>query len=298
MDSESSADLGLPISPGRLEDIFYGFFVSTILFGICISQAWTYINNNSDSWAIRVWVAALLIGNLAHTIIVLQVSHYYLIPHSGIAMILASPKILLATEWMLSGVIQIGAQLYFARAIYLFRRTIWLPAVIVFLCAASLVTTSYGIAHPVVDNWALPPLGVRVEILAFHAAAVFVDIATTVGMWNMFSPKNYLALRTRTVAEKLIIYAAARGLLLALAQVMHLISVVMKPRDIISWLPTQVVLSHLCISTLLAILNARIAFRETLESDCPPTISLRFATSSQTLTLRSQDQEDIRTAVV
>ncbi|KAF8882681.1 hypothetical protein BD779DRAFT_1542111 [Infundibulicybe gibba] len=60
INTDSLADTSSPISPGQLEDIFYGFFVSTILFGICVTQAWTYINTNRDTWVIRVWVMALL----------------------------------------------------------------------------------------------------------------------------------------------------------------------------------------------------------------------------------------------
>ncbi|KAF8882678.1 hypothetical protein BD779DRAFT_911357 [Infundibulicybe gibba] len=290
---DSPADLSLLISPGQLEDIFYGFFASTIIFGISVAQVWTYINTNRDTWVMRVWIAALLIGNLAHIIMVSQVSHYYLIPRSGIAMVLASPTRLLVVEWVLNTVVQVGAQLYFARTIYLFRKTIFLPAVIVLLCMVSLVTTSYGVARPVANNTV--SLGIRIEIIFFHIASLLVDIATTVGIWSMFSGKGHLVLRTRTVVEKLIMYAVARGLLLVLAQVLHLIAVMRKPGDLISWLPTQVVLSPLCICTLLAILNARTAFRETMENDSLPTVSLHFATPGQTLASRSQVQGGVRT---
>ncbi|KAF8882680.1 hypothetical protein BD779DRAFT_1542105 [Infundibulicybe gibba] len=50
--------------------------------------------------------------------------------------VVISPVRLLAMEWILAGVIQISAQIYFARAIYLcnvmaIRKKIWFPVAIV-----------------------------------------------------------------------------------------------------------------------------------------------------------------------
>ncbi|KAF8882703.1 hypothetical protein BD779DRAFT_1542223 [Infundibulicybe gibba] len=132
---------------------------------------------------------------------------------------------------------------------------------------------------------------------SFHAGAVLVDTFITAGMWSMFSPKNYFVTRTRIVLEKLIMYSVARGLLLTLAQTVHLISMVVKPMDPSPWFPSQLVLSNLCVSTLLAILNARTAFRETMNDDPAPTFSLRFATSNPTLVSRSQARTQERTGV-
>ncbi|KAF8867692.1 hypothetical protein BD779DRAFT_112979 [Infundibulicybe gibba] len=50
-----------------------------ILFGICATQAWTYANANADTWAIRVWVAIVLVCNLGQTITVSQIASYYLV---------------------------------------------------------------------------------------------------------------------------------------------------------------------------------------------------------------------------
>ncbi|KAF8882692.1 hypothetical protein BD779DRAFT_912319 [Infundibulicybe gibba] len=121
----------MAISAGSLEEMFYGFMISIILFGISVTQAWTYLNTNRDRWPVRVWVGIILICNLAHIILVSQVAHYYLMPSAGIATTISSPTRLVALEWTLTGIIQIGVQLYLARVIYLFKKQIWIPAVIV-----------------------------------------------------------------------------------------------------------------------------------------------------------------------
>ncbi|KAF8882686.1 hypothetical protein BD779DRAFT_1787820 [Infundibulicybe gibba] len=258
----------MAISAGSLEEVFYGFVISMILFGISVTQAWTYLNTNRDRWAIRFWVGIILICNLAHIILVSQVAHYYLMPSAGIATTISSPKMLVGFEWALTGIVQIGVQLYLARVIYLFRKRIWIPAVIAFLCVGL-----FGIEICTVNDFSLPShsleprqdtairpkedpqtlsTGTRVEMILFHAGVVLVDIIITVSMWNMFLPRNSFVLRTRTVLEKLIIYTVARGLLLTGVRVAHMAAVALKPADIFSWLPSQLLLSNICVVTLLA----------------------------------------------
>ncbi|KAF8882688.1 hypothetical protein BD779DRAFT_1542144 [Infundibulicybe gibba] len=93
---------------GSLEEMFYGFMISIILFGISVTQAWSYLNINHDRWPMRVWVGIILICNLTHIIMVSQSTHYYLMPSAGIAITISSPMTLVALEWVLTGIIQIG----------------------------------------------------------------------------------------------------------------------------------------------------------------------------------------------
>ncbi|KAF8882691.1 hypothetical protein BD779DRAFT_1542162 [Infundibulicybe gibba] len=102
----------------------------------------------------------------------------------------------------------------------------------------------------------------RVEMILFHAGVVLVDIIITVSINSFILSPNVL--------EKLIMYTVARGLLLTGVQ----------PADAISWFPSQVLLSNICVVTLpLFSLNARTTFREMFEASALPTFSLRFAES-------------------
>ncbi|KAK7436053.1 hypothetical protein VKT23_019356 [Stygiomarasmius scandens] len=91
---------GIDISPS-LDGLFYGGIVSFMhvsmqrclqlglkpvffrMFGVTIVQSWTYANKNHDPWALRSFVAVLVVMDLASTIMSIELLHFVTISNWG-----------------------------------------------------------------------------------------------------------------------------------------------------------------------------------------------------------------------
>ncbi|KAF8225401.1 hypothetical protein L208DRAFT_428610 [Tricholoma matsutake] len=72
----------MDIAP-RVDGLYWGVLVSTMLSGITVTQGLTYAHNNNDKWHLRLFVAVLILIDSAMTCLNLYILRYYLVSNFG-----------------------------------------------------------------------------------------------------------------------------------------------------------------------------------------------------------------------
>uniref|UniRef100_A0A0W0FTH2 Transmembrane protein n=1 Tax=Moniliophthora roreri TaxID=221103 RepID=A0A0W0FTH2_MONRR len=140
----SSFALGVDLS-AQYDALYYGFVVTSILFGITIVQVWVYILSNNDPWPLRLLVAILFLGDLSTTILINNLIHDLLIVHFGdLLQFTVVPSVVVA-ELIVTGLIVCTMELFFASRIYMLGRVHRIvPICIVVFSVLALILTLVG----------------------------------------------------------------------------------------------------------------------------------------------------------
>ncbi|KAF8240314.1 hypothetical protein L208DRAFT_1384838, partial [Tricholoma matsutake] len=98
-----------------------GVVLSTIIFGITISQGWIYVNTNHDTWHLRLLVAVIILLDFTTTCLNCQSMRYYLMSNYGdLKGLLTLPPSMAAVIVVSIPIIYLFVfQLFFASRIYL-----------------------------------------------------------------------------------------------------------------------------------------------------------------------------------
>ncbi|KAJ3885237.1 hypothetical protein GG344DRAFT_70710 [Lentinula edodes] len=224
---------------GTLDGFFYGYAVSTVLFGITVVQGWIYLNSNQDRWPFRLLVAAMVLGDFATTCLDTQSIHYYVISNFGDSNVITTITTPMAIEYLLTLIIVFCVQMFFAFTV---RRLAGLSA------AGQLVE----------DNTLL---GLSAENSQFEVGwecglSALSDIITTVALcWSLNHIHTGIK-RTDGLLQKLFQYSVTRGLLVSIDQTLFLILFLTKTQKL-WWLPFHLCSSKIYVNTMVAMLNSR-----------------------------------------
>ncbi|KAE9394915.1 hypothetical protein BT96DRAFT_166320 [Gymnopus androsaceus JB14] len=102
--------------------MYYGFVVSTVLFGVTTVQAWIYVRINRDSWLLRLLVASLVSLDFATTFLNSQTVYDLLLANFGNLESLFITPIPFKAEILISFVVIFITNTFFAYRIYLLRQ--------------------------------------------------------------------------------------------------------------------------------------------------------------------------------
>lgn len=262
------------------DGLYYGYALSTALFGITIVQAWNYFNANADGWLMRSLVAFLVAMDAAVTGVNTQILHHYLVDNFGntdqIQIIIYS----FDAEVMMTAVVVLIVELFFVVRIYKLNSQNWLvPAVITVLALGSFGScTAFAVAQIQDDSFLGLSKKDRVgTISAFNGSAALADILITVALsWNLSQSRSGIS-RTNNVIQKMLTYTINRGVLVTVTQTLTLIMYSVEQTNL-HWMPTHLSINKVYVITMLAILNTRPALREQLNSAV--TESLEFNSTS------------------
>ncbi|RDB16252.1 hypothetical protein Hypma_003029 [Hypsizygus marmoreus] len=242
-----------------VDGMFFGLLVSTLLWGVTIAQGWTYFHNNKDRWPIRTFIALILLLDIAETCFSIQILHHYLISNFGNVDALRVYTPFISVEFLISGTVFSLVHIFFARRLYIVGRNFWLPGIIIVLTVAMLVLgiciVPYFSRTHTFDDFRLPAF--EIQLTVFHALGVLTDLLVTVGFIIVFSTASMQFKRTRTLLHQLLVYTATRGILIFLAQIVHLIMFLIDPANMLFWNSAHLSLSKIYVITTLVSLNSR-----------------------------------------
>ncbi|KAH9169092.1 hypothetical protein EDB89DRAFT_2073292 [Lactarius sanguifluus] len=237
---------------------FVGLFVSSTLFGLTVVQTWIYFWNyrNRDSKPLKFFVAFVTFTDALHTIICVYAIYWYLVVNFGNVENLQYSVWALDLQLILSVVIDISVQLYYAWRVYIVSHSIICPIIIVVSVVISSSFAIFVFAYEVSHN----------RFSDFHTLAwmSYVGLsAVTVGdtvvaasmCWSLYRRRTGFA-KTDSVIVTLMAYSINSGLLTGLLSLASTISIVVSPSSLI-WLAFFWAMSKCYVNSLLAMLNSR-----------------------------------------
>ncbi|KAJ7130604.1 hypothetical protein C8R44DRAFT_978547, partial [Mycena epipterygia] len=258
----SSLPNGVDIS-SVANSMFVGVLLSPVLWGITVSQTWSYYNSNKDGWLLQTFVGVLFVLDTAATCLTSEMAHVYLIQNFGSLEALSTLPTSSIVEVAVNVFIVFLVELFFARRVYLLnRRQIFMPVLIIVFAAAGLVSGILIVVDisqsPVVLSLATPRMKVQVALTnTFEAIS---DLLATFALSYEFYKNKGGVKSTNTLLEKLLGFTVARGGLVTVAQFLTLALYVAQPTKL-NWMPVHFMLGKLCHITMVVILNSRDSMR-------------------------------------
>ncbi|KAH8102906.1 hypothetical protein BXZ70DRAFT_1006091 [Cristinia sonorae] len=284
-------DTALPTVAEFLGTCFIIIYLTFALYGISIAQGYEYafVNQNRDSWYIKMTVCLMLIVETIHTGLEIHFIYNY-------AMVAPqNPALLLRIVWssaakiICESTVVILVHSFYIRRIWIVSgRKVWLLAVLVSLLVArtafSFATAGLMFVH---DTWA-----------GFRETALFTSIMSctllAIADFSIASTMSYylyvgqgLHQRTNRLLHTLMAYCVNTGLLTMICSFATLITFVVFPEKLI-FAGLVDVASKLYANSLLGSLNMRTLLRESPKP--APSINLN-SLSGTTVQVRSGRSE-------
>ncbi|ESK90665.1 hypothetical protein Moror_4171 [Moniliophthora roreri MCA 2997] len=254
----SSFALGVDLS-AQYDALYYGFVVTSILFGITIVQVWVYILSNNDPWPLRLLVAILFLGDLSTTILINNLIHDLLIVHFGdLLQFTVVPSVVVA-ELIVTGLIVCTMELFFASRIYMLGRVHRIvPICIVVFSVLALILTLVGAVGQFKDHsfahFASRPIMIEYGIAS--SLSTLADILASGALsWSLKDSRTGFK-QTDTLLQRLFQYFVARGLLVAAVHLCFTTMFLIDPLNL-NWVPFHLSLSKLYAITIISLLNTR-----------------------------------------
>ncbi|KAK0447396.1 uncharacterized protein EV420DRAFT_1647725 [Desarmillaria tabescens] len=216
---------GLDISK-QADPLFYGYAISTALFGIVFIHGWTYINANNDAWGLRALVGLLVALETVSTCVMTQVMQFYFIQNYGnLEAISQTPTGFLA-EIAATIVVILMVRIYFVSKIYLLQpQSRFVPAIVMVL---GVLSFGAGLAyivdqakHPAVED--LVSRSRMLENCLENGFAAAADLVTTIAL-SVYLAKSCTGIqRTDTILQNVFRYILGRGILVFLMHIAKLV---------------------------------------------------------------------------
>ncbi|KZT35866.1 hypothetical protein SISSUDRAFT_122909 [Sistotremastrum suecicum HHB10207 ss-3] len=233
--------------------VFWGFLISTCLYGIALCQGFMYfVNFPKDSALVRTMVALLLILITASTVLMGQCFNFYVIVNFGNTQALATLPGEFSAELVCTFTTTFIGQLFFARQVHVFRKTAWHLSVLI--TALSVVGFGFGTAlcaELIMHGTTLTSTTViKITASISLSANLLSNIIASGALCTLLTTsKKDVFSSTNGVLTKLTIYTLTRGLLVAFVQAGFLVTYVAGP-DEIWWVPLHLILSKVYVNSL------------------------------------------------
>ncbi|KZP16274.1 hypothetical protein FIBSPDRAFT_690818, partial [Athelia psychrophila] len=233
-----------------------GIFLSLILFGIIISQVFTYFRNcEKDPMWQKLFVLIVFALDTLSSILAMAWMYWLLIDNWGQIEAFRYGDWLLAADPMVAGIVACMVQCFFAWRIQIITRKKWLTTVIVF-CACVTVCGGIGsgIVGLLVPSYAVLAKFKQIQIIWLISAAVG-DIVITISLTYHLRRYKGSSEATDEVLGRIINLTVQNGLLTSLVAIVIICLYLSTP------VPYHITLSFfipkLYSNTVLSSLNAR-----------------------------------------
>lgn len=258
---------GLDMS-STLGPVYWGTVISLVLGGITVLQAYIYFPHPSDRLFIQLTAGSMVVFDFVSSALVVQSVYYYMIPHFGSVVPLASITPELSAECLLSTIITFISQLYFVAQIYAVTKTgrgsrvipiaVALFSILAFVFGVACTSVMFVFHHNVLDHR-------QDHFERFFGLAkgfgALTDIIATIAMCKLLSNSRTGINSTRNLLKSLVRFVVHRGVLVTLIQTLLLITFYATPSNL-AWLAFHVNVTKLYANTFFAMLNARERLKE------------------------------------
>ncbi|KAF8237253.1 hypothetical protein L208DRAFT_1389476 [Tricholoma matsutake] len=132
-----------------MDGLYWGVLISTMLFGITMSQGWTYARNNNDKWHLRLLVAVLILMDSGTTYLNGQIPRYYLMSNFGNYSNYPFPKTILVVLGLSTAAIYLSTLFFVSRLYILDKSCQWATAIATFFITGYfiIITMQAGSVH-------------------------------------------------------------------------------------------------------------------------------------------------------
>ncbi|KAF9070771.1 hypothetical protein BDP27DRAFT_1322991 [Rhodocollybia butyracea] len=253
---------------GTMDGFFYGYAVSTVLFGITVVQTWIYLNNNKDKWPFRILVTMLVLGDFATTCLVTESIHYYLVANFGDTSVLDAITVPMAIEYFLTLLIVFCVQIFFATRVWRLGHFHWTVYASIVLTAIGSLASGLSAAGELANNnnslLDLSAENSQFEVGWECGLSAVSDVITTIALCWSFNHGQTGINRTDNLLQKLFQYTVTRGLLVTLDQTLFLVLFLTKTQKL-WWLPFHLCSSKIYVNTMVAMLNSRTGLQQAFD---------------------------------
>lgn len=242
--------------------VLIGCFISLILFGTILSQAFTYSQNckNDPQWQ-KVFVGMVVFLDALSSAIAMAWMYQLFIDGWGDASYFTHANWLLASDPMICGILACMVQLFFAWRLHIIAKRPWLTAFIVLAATATFIGgVGTGIAVLVIKEYAqlgrARPIG-----CTWDFSAVIADMTITAGM--TYYLRRYMGRfqDTDNLLDRIIQLTLQNGLLTSLATLVDIVLYLVSPK--LYHIALTFVMPKLYSNSVLSSLNARKTLRST-----------------------------------
>uniref|UniRef100_A0A0W0FAC1 DUF6534 domain-containing protein n=1 Tax=Moniliophthora roreri TaxID=221103 RepID=A0A0W0FAC1_MONRR len=256
----STLSIRLEVNVSSLVDpIFYGSLISICLFGICLSQTWTYIHSNDDKWPLRSMIGFLFCMVFGCTILDGLMLHYYFIVNFGNIpeLIHITPE--LTTFTFCTLIIIVVSDLVFASRVWRLKRVHWIFTVIIILTAVGALIPGIMLVKGIIISpnvLSLNSAERKIQVGFINIlAAISQSISTGALWWSLRAHMDEIE-ATPTILQRLSTVLINRGVLLTVCQVMVAFTY-FSHAERLYWAPFHQALAPLYFMTMVSTLNTR-----------------------------------------
>ncbi|KAF7979920.1 hypothetical protein HWV62_40328 [Athelia sp. TMB] len=269
----------LPALDNTMGATLIGVIVAAALWGVACVQVYVYYSTYpKDPWHLKTLVAAVLISDTVHQILISHSIYTYLVTNFGNDVELGNIVWSILVEVLFSGITGLLVQSFLAFRVYKFsNRNVYITGLVALLVIGEF---NYTIkAFHIKTYVALTALkGPSMTINAIGAAG---DVLIALVLCTMLQKSRTGFKRSDTMITKLILFSVNTGLLTSICAVASLVSILAAPTTFIY---IAFFFNMVYSNTLMATLNARRAIRTGGTSDEVMSISLNGARSAIAMT--------------
>uniref|UniRef100_A0A0W0FTU9 DUF6534 domain-containing protein n=1 Tax=Moniliophthora roreri TaxID=221103 RepID=A0A0W0FTU9_MONRR len=238
----SSFALGIDLSD-NYDPLYYGFIITSILFGITIVQAWIYVLSNKDPWHLRLLVAILFLGDLCTTVLINNLIHDFFIVHFGnLLQFTVVPSVVVA-ELIVTGLIMSTVELFFASRIYMLGRVHRIVPISIVACSILALVPTFVGAVEQFKNQSFGHFASRTIMIEYGIASSLSTLADILASgalsWSLKDSRTGFK-QTDTLLQRLFQYFVARGLLVAVIHLCFTITFLIDPLNLNWQVPERV----------------------------------------------------------
>ncbi|KAI1791134.1 hypothetical protein LXA43DRAFT_1094746 [Ganoderma leucocontextum] len=255
--------LHLPTLDETYGALLIGTFVSLLLYGVVVHQAYRYTQMyKDDSLAIKLTVFVLITIDTVHTVVSAHACYAYLVSHYFTPLALLEGIWSIQCQPVLAGLGVLVSQSFFTRRVYIVSRKYGV------LVATSLLLTLATFGCAVAGTVIAFKLRAFTQYEHYYwidsaacACAVVADMLTTSVLIFTLRRSRTGFRRTDTLINSLMLYSINTGLLTGIANCLALVFAIARP-DTFIWIALEIVAVRLYTNSVMAVLNSRRSLRE------------------------------------
>jgi len=242
---------------------FIGLFISSVLYGVTLTQMWTYYRQygGRDSIRLKGFVVLLFILDTLHTVLSTYSVYWYLILNFGNVANLDMNMWAMNTQADVNALIGFSVQLFYARRLYLMSRSVVVPVIIVMLGGICFVLGFVFTAKSFELKRYSRYSSLTWVICTGMGSAALADIAIAVAMCWYLHHKRTGFQRTDSIIMTLISHSIKSGLVTSILATGMLVCF-LALRSTLTWQVLFWLMGKCYVNSFLSMLNNRDALRD------------------------------------
>ncbi|KAI0363878.1 hypothetical protein BV20DRAFT_1057666 [Pilatotrama ljubarskyi] len=250
--------MALPSLDNTVGAILIGTFVSLILYGLVIHQAYRYFRMyQNDIALIKTFVITMLVVETVHIVFCMHMIYYYLVTNYFNPPALQNGVWSMDAQPVLSSIGIFVSQSFFAYRVYMISPKYRILVAVSVLCTLLAIGFTSAATYESVKHVSYAGFQAYTWLdSAAFAASVGSDILTTSVLIFTLKRSRTGIKRTDHIVDRLILYTVNTGLLTSICNILALVLGFAQPTNMI-YIGVAIISTKVYANSLLAVLNTR-----------------------------------------